>query len=431
LKFFSLINGDTFMKTGSSLFVISIFILILYSTTNNAQWAQIGLPNVVVTSLAVSQDSTICFAGTSNSGIYSSTDQGSTWKRSDDGSINFSVNAINTEARRNNGFIAGTNNGMYVSSDRGNTWFNPNLPGLRNTHINTVCWDSKNGLILGTNGGVFYLPDNTSNFTQLTSGISDSTILAVCYDYPNSGYVWCGTSNGLYVSTNYGSSWSKRTNVVSPVHCIILNGTMMMAGSENGIYETGMNGPRSNVTGPFSANFSESWYQSMTMGPLSNPTPVFIGSQGKGLVYYSYNAGAHCDDKSTGLKANGSVNALVYVGQYLIAGTNNGLWQRKISELTGVETNNSLLPSSYCLNQNYPNPFNPTTTISYQLPAYSHVKLNVYDILGREVATIVNNNQPAGNYKVEFNADKLVSGVYFYQLKSGNFSQTKKFILMK
>ena len=87
--------------------------------------------------------------------------------------------------------------------------------------------------------------------------------------------------------------------------------------------------------------------------------------------------------------------------------------------------------SEYRLNQNYPNPFNPTTTISFTIPATSNVSLKVFNILGKEVATLVNETKSAGNYSINFNASGLSSGVYFYQLTTDNFTSTKKFTLMK
>ena len=90
-----------------------------------------------------------------------------------------------------------------------------------------------------------------------------------------------------------------------------------------------------------------------------------------------------------------------------------------------------IAPSVFSLSQNYPNPFNPTTTISYQLPENSFVTLKVYDILGREVATLLNEYKPAGKYEVDFNAAALPSGVYFYQIKAGNYTAIKKMILLR
>ncbi len=99
-------------------------------------------------------------------------------------------------------------------------------------------------------------------------------------------------------------------------------------------------------------------------------------------------------------------------------------------QVNGVAEENTL-PAEYALNQNYPNPFNPSTVISYQLPVNSIVTLKVYDILGREVAALVNGMQNAGAHIVRFDAKNLTSGVYFYQLQAGNFLQMKKMMFVK
>jgi hypothetical protein len=100
-----------------------------------------------------------------------------------------------------------------------------------------------------------------------------------------------------------------------------------------------------------------------------------------------------------------------------------------------IEVEVDFTPKEFVLYQNYPNPFNPNTVISYQLPVISNVTLKVYDILGNEVATLVNEEKQAGVYEVEFNTESgirnPVSGVYFYQLKAGSFSSIKKMILLK
>ncbi|MHB8336102.1 MAG: T9SS type A sorting domain-containing protein [Ignavibacteriaceae bacterium] len=87
--------------------------------------------------------------------------------------------------------------------------------------------------------------------------------------------------------------------------------------------------------------------------------------------------------------------------------------------------------SNYTLEQNYPNPFNPVTTINYTVAAKDFVSIKVYDVLGNEIATLVNEEKSAGSYSVNFNASKLSSGVYFYRMQAGNFAETKKLILMK
>jgi hypothetical protein len=102
-----------------------------------------------------------------------------------------------------------------------------------------------------------------------------------------------------------------------------------------------------------------------------------------------------------------------------------------VSVQTGVKQVVEVLPARFNLQQNYPNPFNPTTTINYQLPTNSHVTLKVFDVLGREVATLVNAQQTPGNHSVAFSARNLPSGVYFYRITAGNFSEVKKLVLEK
>ena len=100
------------------------------------------------------------------------------------------------------------------------------------------------------------------------------------------------------------------------------------------------------------------------------------------------------------------------------------------TETTGVEENNTL-PDVFSLSQNYPNPFNPTTEIKYSIKNAGMVSLKVYDILGQEVAILVNKAQTPGLYEVEFNAQNLTSGIYFYRLTVGAFSESKKLLLLK
>jgi len=93
--------------------------------------------------------------------------------------------------------------------------------------------------------------------------------------------------------------------------------------------------------------------------------------------------------------------------------------------------NNEGIVKEYVLFQNYPNPFNPNTTLKYSIPRASVVRLKIYDMLGREVAVLVNEEKPAGNYSIKFNGSNLASGVYFYRLQAGVFVETKKLLLLR
>lgn len=97
----------------------------------------------------------------------------------------------------------------------------------------------------------------------------------------------------------------------------------------------------------------------------------------------------------------------------------------------GVQTNLTGIPSEFKLDQNYPNPFNPSTVINYQIPVNNFVTLKIYDLLGKEVMTLVNEQKQAGYYNVEFNATNFASGIYFYTVKAGDFKETKRMLLVK
>jgi len=91
----------------------------------------------------------------------------------------------------------------------------------------------------------------------------------------------------------------------------------------------------------------------------------------------------------------------------------------------------SEIPTSYSLSQNFPNPFNPETSIRYSIPIQSHVTIKIYDVLGREVTTLINEEKSVGNYEVKFNSTQFASGVYFYRLQADDYTATKKMIVLK
>jgi len=111
--------------------------------------------------------------------------------------------------------------------------------------------------------------------------------------------------------------------------------------------------------------------------------------------------------------------------QYAILGTVYAKY------VLGIENPPDILPEYFILSQNFPNPFNPITTIKYSVPTTSNISLVIYDILGREIKTLVNEEKLPGNYNVQFDGSDLSSGVYFYVMKADNFIDTKKLILLK
>lgn len=123
----------------------------------------------------------------------------------------------------------------------------------------------------------------------------------------------------------------------------------------------------------------------------------------------------------------GSDAAALWVG---IDGANRRLYFDRFGAVVGVNNENSI-PEKFTLGQNYPNPFNPNTKIDFSIPKNSLVTIKVYDVLGKEVAVLVNKDLTIGSYTVDFNASSLTSGVYFYTISAGEFTETKKLVLVK
>jgi hypothetical protein len=159
-------------------------------------------------------------------------------------------------------------------------------------------------------------------------------------------------------------------------------------------------------------------------------TNLFAGTDGG--VFLSTNNGTSWTAASTGF-TNTDVYALAVSGTNIFAGTyGGGIWRRPLSEMiTSVERLSTDLAMHFSLNQNYPNPFNPATTISFSLPSKSFVSLKVFDALGREVLLLFANELPGGTYARQWNAAGLPSGMYFYRLQAGSFTETKKLLLLR
>jgi len=117
----------------------------------------------------------------------------------------------------------------------------------------------------------------------------------------------------------------------------------------------------------------------------------------------------------------------------LFAGTRGwSVWRRPVSQVvTSVISVSSKLPKGFSLSQNHPNPFNPTTTIRFSIKRRSHVRITVFDVLGRTVATLVDEALGAGDYRTAFDGTNFASGVYFYELETDEYTESRKMLLLK
>jgi photosystem II stability/assembly factor-like uncharacterized protein len=151
-----------------------------------------------------------------------------------------------------------------------------------------------------------------------------------------------------------------------------------------------------------------------------------------GLIYKSSNGGDNWRDQS--VPKSRDIKAIYFYNElrgFAVGDSGTILYTSNGGENPVGVKENVQGPTTCELNQNYPNPFNPTTVISFQLPARSYTTLKIYDLIGREVATIVSEELTEGNHTRQWNAERLPSGVYFYRLQTGIFTETKKLILLR
>ena len=169
--------------------------------------------------------------------------------------------------------------------------------------------------------------------------------------------------------------------------------------------------------------------------PQNEDTPLLIAVRNNHLDVATILIAHGADVERRGEGGNSALHLACYSGNeemcaLLLSSTSVSENNQACLAITSVN-DGSNLSSEYKLNQNYPNPFNPSTIISYNIPKEGFVTLKVFNILGAEVATLINNNQNAGAYEITFDASNLTSGIYFYKIDAGGYSNVKKLILMK
>jgi len=359
-----------------------------------------------------------------------------------DGGINWAVKTTSISNRLNDvffinstyGWTAGEGGNIATTSNGGTTW-NMQSSGLTNS-LKSICFlNESTGFIVGFNGALLKTSDAGSIWTNDTMPASNQFIKTV----HNNNEIWvCGYNNFLkssllLKSDNYGLTWTNKFLMDSiALHALYIKdnlifvggGKIQQSGQEMVLFRSSDNG--------------ETWEQIISLPGLYNGNyfiDFIVNNQGDYIalttskIYYSSNQGIDWQSEEFPMAF---LNAIFTSDSntYWVTGQNSLLLKNSNSGITSIKLTEILI-NNFSLSQNYPNPFNPSTKISYSVAGLSKVILKVYDIIGREIITLVNEEKPAGKYEVNFNASSLASGVYFYQIKAGDFVQTKKLILLK
>ncbi len=235
----------------------------------------------------------------------------------------------------------------------------------------------------------------------------------------------------LYKTTNGGFNWS--SSVSDPTK--FLYSVHFPAGSTTIGYAVGMGTPSPPILK--STDSGNNW--SIQPVPLGNAlTSVYFTNVSTGwaagwmgTIMYTSNGGTNWSDQISG--TGNSLRSVYFVNALTgwAVGDLGTILKTTTGGITGVYRISNEIPSQYSLSQNYPNPFNPSTNIRYELPKNKFVRLTIYDALGREIETLINESLKPGSYEITFDGSNLSSGIYLYKLTTDEFTETKRMILIK
>ncbi len=280
--------------------------------------------------------------------------------------------------------VSGDKAGYAITRNGGISWNSMYFTSITDPLTGASFVNSSVGTIVGHNGRILRTIDGASNWYTQSAGITKN-LHGVCFTDANNGTV-VGDDGIILHTSDGGAKWRAQSSGTNEdlygVHFIDSNLGKIVG---------------SNATILHTTDGGITW----TIQTACTDNDLFAVS------FTDENIGSTVGDNGTILRT-----------------TNGGI--TSVFDEKGIEP-----LKKYILSQNYPNPFNPGTIINYKVGSKQFVSLKVYDLLGKELATLVNSEQSAGNYAVEFNGSNLSTGVYFYRLQIGNFIDTKKMILAK
>ncbi len=414
-------NNKLFCSFGGSIFLTS---------DQGASWNSLNgdLKNVDVFNVVVHPTDPNILYASSFAGIYRSSNGGRDWQQINNGILDTDAFALTIDPINPNILYAGSFGGLiYKTTNGGDVWEESSngLPGLGQSTIGklTVHQDNPSWIWSG-NYNAFHSLDGGDNWSELF--VLGERIHEMVYAPDNGNIMYALSHSKLYRTTDQGFNWDVQNISQS------LNELVVDPNDSNVLYANNFGEISKSTDGGLTWNILEPlWAREITVNP-QHSNFVYAATFGNG-VRRSTDGGTswHNYNNSLPILSCFSVKSATGQPHKLFVATFGGSIYQVDETVTSVKNSTYTEVSKFQLSQNHPNPFNPTTTIKYQIPELSFVTLKVYDVLGNEIATLVNEEKPIGSYEVEFNATSLPSGIYFYKLQAGDFVEIKKMVLMK
>jgi photosystem II stability/assembly factor-like uncharacterized protein len=354
-------------------------------------------------------------------GLSRSTDNGENWEVINNGVSNVYFYSIISDNIGN--MFAGSERGLFRSTDKGNTW-----GWISSIFAYRLNKDIEGRIYaLNFNGGIYRTSDGGNLWVRIDNGFTYSQTRALTVDIE--GRIYAGTFGGMiYVSEDDGVSWRKLYQSSSSNQYMFIsriaiadNGYIFATSNEEGVLRSTDNGENWQKM-----NHGLGW---LNTGPLEVHKEKIYTATTEKKIYMSENYGEDWINVSDNMYLCAFRHILSYDNNLYLA-TDESVWKSNPDSLTSV-TEDEIKPKDYFLSQNYPNPFNPSTTIKYSLPQTGRVTLSIYDLIGREVIKLINEEKPAGEYETQWNASSHPSGVYFMRMQAGEFGETRKIVLVK
>jgi len=402
-----------------------ISVLMFFNAVLFADWEIVNSPvNMSIFTVRFANSST-GYIGSAAGMIYKTTNGGEGWsfqQLAGLGGYNINeifINPINS----NHVYAAGVDGSFHKTTNAGANW---SFVDLGSNNLSTlIFFDLLHGLAASYGTQMYITSNGGNNWTTVSTGLPSENYYS-SFLTGNAAY-FSASGGKIAKTTNAGLNWTiQNINESSAIFSLYFTDVNTgYAGTDNGkVYQTTNGGVNWFLLSVISPSFS-------IQGFNSNGVDLYICGNG-GNIYKRPAGGNNWYQQVSNYSS--SFNDVCFLNEFTgFAVGSNGTIRKTTNggNPIGIEVISNSIPGEFSLNQNYPNPFNPVTNIQFSVPHGSDVKLIVFDELGQQTAELVNQRLSAGSYKVDLDASWFKSGVYFYRLSAGSFTETKRMILVK